>query len=159
MRFAGRTSVAALVAALLALPAVAGAQGGYDTDPTREQFVAQADPKCKRANAKSNKQFKPVEKLVRKGKYKAAGEKLIRGEEYQLKLYRKLGELDRPPADATTIGKWLRGLKKGSKAWIGAGKDLKKKRFKAVGAGLDEAEKEFKKARKKVKGFGFEYCA
>ena len=154
-----RTSALVLAALLLALPALAGAQGGYDTDPTREQFVAAADPKCKRANAKSNREFKPVEKLVKKGKYKAAGEQLIRGEEHQLKLYRKLGKLDRPPDDAKKIGKWLRTLKDGSKTWIGAGKDLKKKRFKATGAGLDEAEATFKKARKKVKGFGFQFCA
>ncbi|HEX6116181.1 MAG TPA: hypothetical protein VFY99_03715 [Solirubrobacterales bacterium] len=150
--------VAVLLVAL-AVPAFAAAQGGYDTDPTREQFVAQADPKCKRANAKSNREFQPVEKLVKKGKYKAAGERLIRGEEYQLELYRKLGKLDRPPADAKTIGKWLRTLKEGSQTWIGAGKDLKKKKFKAAGAGLEDAEALFKKARKKVKGFGFRYCA
>lgn len=148
-----------LALALLALPALAAAQGGYDTDPTREQFVAKADPKCKRANAKSNKQFEPVEKLVRKGKYKAAGEKLVRGEEYQLKLYKKLGKLDRPPADAKTIGKWLKTLKQGSKTWIDAGRDLKRKRFRAADAGLEEADALFKKARKKVKGFGFRYCA
>ena len=145
--------------ACVAVPALAAAQGGYDTDPTRDQFVAQADPKCKRANARSNREFKPVEKLVRKGKYKAAGEALIRGEEYQLKLYKKLGNLDRPPADAKTIGKWLRGLKAGSETWIDAGRQLKKKRFKAASAGLDEAGELFKKARKKVRGFGFQYCA
>ena len=160
MGFAGRTVVVALAVALLAIPALAGAQGGgYDTDPTREQFVAKADPQCKKANSKSNREFKPVEKLVKKGKYKAAGESLIKGEEYQLKLYKKLGKIDRPPADAKTIGKWLKGLKAGSKTWVGAGKDLKKKKFKAVGAGLDEAEAQFKKANKKVKGFGFRYCA
>ena len=96
---------------------------------------------------------------MRKGRYKAAGEALVKGEKHQLKLYKKLGKLDRPPADAKTIGKWLKGLKKGSKAWVGAGKDLKKKRFKAAGAGLDEAEAKFKKANKKVKRFGFRYCA
>jgi hypothetical protein len=153
-----RAVLVAVAAALLAAPAVAAGQGGYDTDPTREEFVAQADPKCKRANAKSNKQFDPVEKLVRKGKYKAAGEKLVRGEEYQLKLYKKLGKLDRPPADAKRVGKWLRGLEDGSKVWIDAGKDLKRKKFKAAGAGLDEAAKLFKKANKKVKGFGFRFC-
>jgi hypothetical protein len=148
-----------IIAAVLALPAWAAAQGGYDTDPTREQFVAQADPKCKRANARSNKEFKPVEKLVKKGKYKAAGEALIRGEEYQVKLYKKLGKLDRPPDDAKAIGKWLRGLEAGSETWIDAGEDLKKKRFKAAGAGLDEADAQFRKAAKKVKGFGFRFCA
>jgi hypothetical protein len=158
MGFARAYLLLAAVAACLLLPTLAAGQG-YETDPTRDQFVAQADPKCKRANAKSNKQFKPVEKLVKKGKYKAAGEKLIRGEEYQLKLYKQLGKLDRPPADAKTIGKWLKGLKQGSKSWVGAGKDLKKKKFKAVGAGLEEAEALFKKASKKVKGFGFQYCA
>jgi hypothetical protein len=154
-----RTGIVAVALACVAVPALAGAQGGYETDPTREQFVAQADPKCKRANARTNKEFKPVEKLVRKGKYKAAGEALIRGEEYQLRLYRKLGNLDRPPADAKTIGKWLRGLKDGSEVWIDAGRDLKKKRFKAASAGLDEADAIFKKANKKVKGFGFRFCA
>jgi hypothetical protein len=155
----GRNTFIALLSVLAVLPALAAAQDeGYDPDPTREQFVAQADPKCKKANKKSNKEFKPVEKLVKKGKYKAAGEQLIRGEEYQLKLYKKLGKLDRPPRDAKTIGKWLRGLKGGSKTWIGAGKDLKKKKFRAAGAGLEDAEKAFKKANKKVKGFGFQYC-
>jgi hypothetical protein len=154
-----RASLVVALAALLALPAFAAAQGGYDTDPTREEFVAQADPKCKKANAKSNKEFETVEKLVKKGKYKAAGEALVKGEEFQLKLYKKVGKLDRPPDDAKTIGKWLKGLKAGSKTWVDAGKDLKKKKFKAAGAGLDEAEKQFKKANKKVKGFGFRFCA
>jgi hypothetical protein len=155
-----RTATAAILAACLAVPAAAGAQGGgYDTDPTREQFVAQADPKCKRANKKSNKQFAPVRKLVRKGKYRAAGEKLIRGEEFQVKLYRKLRKLERPPDDAKRIGKWLRALEDGSDVWIDAGRDLKRKRFRAADAGLEEADEIFRKARKKVKGFGFRFCA
>lgn len=158
MRLA-RTPILAFVLACLALPALAGAQGGYDTDPTREQFVAEADPKCERANARSSRHFKRVEKLVRKERYRAAGAKLIRGEKIQLELYRDLGKIDRPPADARTIGRWLRTLEEGSRTSIGAGKDLKKKRFRAAGAGLEDAEKIFRKARKKVRGFGFSDCA
>jgi hypothetical protein len=145
--------------AYLAVPAIAAAQGDYETDPTREQFVAQADPKCERANDKTARQFKPVRKLVRKGRYTAAGEKLIRGEKFQLELYDKLAKLDRPPADAKTIGRWLRTLEDGSRTWIKAGKDLKKKRFRAADTGLEEADAIFRKARKKVRGFGFSFCA
>ena len=154
-----RAAFIALLVACLAVPAIAGAQGGYETDPTREQFVAQADPKCKRANAKSRKQFKKVERYVEQGKYRAAGERLIRGEKIQLDLYDKLAELDRPPADAKTIRRWLAELEEGTKDSIGAGKDLKRKRFKAADAGLEEADEHFRKARKKVRDFGFRYCS
>lgn len=147
------------LALALAIPVTAAAQGGYETNPTREEFVAQADPRCERANDKTARQFKPVRKLVRKGKYRAAGEKLIRGEEFQLELYGKLAKLDRPPADAKTVGRWLRTLEDGSRTWIKAARDLKKKRFRAADAGLEEADAIFRKARKKVKGFGFSFCA
>jgi hypothetical protein len=154
-----RTPIIAFLLACLALPVVAGAQGGYQTDTTREQFVAAADPKCERANDKTARQFKPVRKLVRKGRYKAAGEKLIRGEKFQLELYGRLAKLARPPADAKTIGRWLRTLEDGSRTWIKAAQELKKKRFRAADAGLEEADAIFRKARKKVKGFGFSFCA
>ncbi len=154
-----RASIVALLAVCLSLPAIAGAQGGYETDPTREQFVSQADPKCKRANAKSRKQFKKVERFVKNERYKAAGERLIRGEKIQLDLYDKIAALDRPPADAKTIRRWLAELEDGARDSIGAGKDLKKKRFKAANAGLEEADEHFRKARKKVRDFGFRYCA
>jgi hypothetical protein len=154
-----RATFAAFLVACLAVPALATAQGGYQADPTREQFVAQADPKCKRANAKSRKQFKKVEGYAERGKYRAAGERLIRGEKIQLDLYDKLAELDRPPADAKTIRRWLAELEDGTKDSIGAGKDLKKKRFKAADAGLEEADEHFRKARKKVRDFGFRYCS
>ena len=154
-----RASFVAILLVCLALPAIAGAQGGYQPDPTREQFVAQADPKCKRANAKSRKQFKKVENYAERGKYRAAGERLIRGEKFQVELYAKLAKLDRPPADAQTIRRWLAELEDGSKDSIGAGKDLKKKRFKAADSGLEEAEEHFRKARKKVRDFGFRHCS
>jgi hypothetical protein len=154
-----RAAFFAFLVACLALPAIAGAQGGYETDPTREQFVAQADPKCKRANAKSRKQFKKVERFVKDGRYKAAGERLIRGEKIQLDLYDKLAALDRPPADAKTIRRWLAELEDGTRDSIRAGRDLKKKRFRAADASLEEADEHFRKARKKVRDFGFRYCS
>ena len=148
------------MAVCLAVPALAGAQGGgYDTDPTREQFVAKADPRCKKANAKSNREFKPVEKLVKKGKYKAAAREPHPRREVPAEALQAARQ-DRPPARRREDDRQVaEGLKAGSKTWVGAGKDLKKKRFKAVGAGLDEAEAQFKKANKKVKRFGFRYCA
>ena len=145
--------------ACLAAASAAFAQGGYDTDPTREQFVAAADQKCKRANARSREDFEAVEKLVRKDKLKAAGAKLIEGEKVQLKLVGNLRKIDRPPADAKRIGKWLRRTEEAIKTSIGAGRDLKRKRIRAAAAGLEEADEQFARARRVVKDFGFRYCA
>lgn len=154
-----RGALTALAAALLAIPAAAAAQDGYETDPTREQFVAEADPLCKKANAKTARIFKPIEKLVRKGELRAAGRKLIRGERIQLRLVGRLSEIDRPPADASTIGSWLRLTKRGIRTSIEAGRELKREKLRRAARTLDRADELFKKGARKVRGFGFKYCA
>lgn len=151
--------VAAAVCVALAVPAAAAAQGGYDPDPTREQFVAQADPMCREANAKSARLFAPVEKLVRKGKHRKAGGRLVRGERVQLDLIAELRELDRPAADAKRIGKWLRLGEDGGQTVVEAGRVLKRGRVGKAAGLLDDSEEIFAQARRQVKGFGFRYCA
>jgi hypothetical protein len=144
---------------MLLLPAAVAAQGGYETDPTRKMFVAEADPLCRDANKRSQKLFDPIEKLVRKGKLKEAGRKLIKGERIQLALNRDLAELDRPPADAKLIGRWLAITKRGVKTSIDAGRDLRDEKLRRAARKLEEADELFTKANRKVRGFGFESCA
>jgi hypothetical protein len=153
----GRTALAA-VALVLAVPAIAAAQGGYDTDPTREQWVAQADRECKDAGPRFHALVRKVSKAGKQGKAVKYGHALVRLARFLLGVRQELAELRRPPADSELIQKWIDTSIKADRAAVRSGKAYVHGNIGRARSAFKKAGKLSKKAFKIGRPFHFEHC-
>jgi hypothetical protein len=160
-----RGPLAAAVGLALALlgwasvPAFGQGDGYGPPPPTRQEFIAQADPICREGNRKSRPYFKKVRKKVRKDELPAAGRNLIKAERIQLRTGRELAELEAPPADAERIETWLTLVRRGVKRAIAAGRALTRGDLDEAAELIDRGDRQIAKGRRQVRNIDFEVCA
>lgn len=149
----GRRGVAAGIALALTLAPTASA-----AEPTREEYVSQAEPICK-ANVLANKRiFKGAKGEVKAGKLKPASKHFFRAAAAFSKTIRQLEAVPQPSADGARLSKWL--------ALLDAEKEIVKKIGVALAAGDKHRASSYSvdlnansnKANNTVLGFGFDYC-
>jgi hypothetical protein len=120
MRGALKTAIL-VVAAMLALGAVAFAEEA----PTRDEYVAQVDPICKKNADANQKILKGVQDKARAGKLKAAGGQFIRAAAAFGAARQKIVVVPLPTEYAAKLQKWFVSLKKIQTTLTEIGKTLK----------------------------------
>jgi hypothetical protein len=98
----------ALAVTLLVSVPVALALG---TDPTREEYVAAAEPICKSNSEANSRILKGVKEQVKQGKLGPAGRRFVRASSALGKTVGQLAKLPQPTEDATKLTKWIGYLK------------------------------------------------
>jgi hypothetical protein len=112
----------ALAVALLVSVPLALALG---TDPTRDEYVAAAEPICK-ANSEANSRIlKGVKDQVKQGKLGPAGRRFIRASSALGKTVGQLAKLPQPTEDAAKLTKWIGYLKQEQTYLLKIGQALK----------------------------------
>jgi len=149
VRAAGLTLIAALlVAAPLALA----------EELTREQYVAQLEPICKRNTTANTRILKGVKQQVQKGKLAPAGRRFIRASRALGRSIGQMAKVPRPAADAAKLGKWFGYLKRERVFLLKIGKALKAgKRGLAQNLAV-KLNKNNDRANDTVILFGFKQC-
>jgi hypothetical protein len=142
----------------LALPALAGAQGGYDTDPTREQWVAEAESLCKDANPRSHKLIDKFIRNARRGHPVVAGRTLITLARHLLELIDEVSAIERPPADAGRIDRWLGVETRSNRVAIKSGRAAMKEKIGRANALFNRSARLGHKGERISRVFDFEHC-
>jgi len=149
--------IAGVVAAVI--PAGALAQGGYDTDPTREQWVEQADALCKESNRTTIPLVKDFFEAGENGKAVRAGRLLIRASRLFIALLEDIAEVPRPPADANRIGKWTDLAMTSNRIFIRAGRAFTDRKVERGNEIYQKGTKITPKLVKLERPFKFRHCA
>jgi hypothetical protein len=150
-----KTLAAVLTAALTAALLAAGAVGA---EQTRESYVAQVEPICKK-NTKANEQILAgVEKTIRKGKLSVAAGKFSRAAGAFGKAVNEIRAVPQPSADAAKLNKWIGYLKKEKDILASMSKALKKEQKGKVRSLSIELDRNGRKANNVVLTFEFDYC-
>ncbi|HEY8083632.1 MAG TPA: hypothetical protein VIE64_08790 [Solirubrobacterales bacterium] len=101
------TSVATAIAVLVALaPAAHGAE-----EPTRESFVAQAEPICERSTRLVKGILEGAKEKVDDDRLPPAGRQFIRASAAFGSAIQQIAAIPRPPADDARLLKWLKFLR------------------------------------------------
>jgi hypothetical protein len=147
-----------LLAFVLALPVAASGQGYEDPEPTRREWVRQADDICEEPYRKGNRLVDEFEKLAKKERWARAGGILIRLGKIVLRVVDEVAELPRPPADAKEIRTFLEGEERGAELFKKAGRALKREKVREAARRLDRSERIVTRSQKSVKNFGLREC-
>lgn len=147
---------AALFAAVLMGALIAAA--AFAAEQTRESYVAQAEPICKKSTQSLEKSLKNVQQEIKQGKLKPASVQFASAAAAFEKGVKELKAVPQPEADAAKLGKWLKQLE--------AGTELLKKIGKALKAGQKGQAQNYivrlshnsRVANNLVLGFEFHYC-
>jgi hypothetical protein len=150
-----KTFAAILTMALTAAVLAAGAVGA---EQTREGYVAQVEPICKK-NTKANEQILAgVEGTIRQGKLQAAAGKFNRAAGAFGKAVSEIRAVPQPTADTAKLTKWISYLQ-GEKTILSkiakALKDEDKGEVRSLSIQLDQNGR---KANNSVLSFEFNYC-
>lgn len=149
----------AIVAAVASLtPGLTSAQGGYDTDPTREQWVEQADAICKRPYKRATDELDRVGPLTKRGRYRTAGRIFIRTARTIFDVNERVAALARPPADSDEIAEYLRFERRGAEISIEIGRAVKQAKVRKANRLIDRANRAFDQSKAAVRGFGLKHC-
>jgi hypothetical protein len=95
-----------LVCALCLIPASQAL-----AQPTRADYIAQADPICLTTAQAEGRALTGVQTDLRKGRFKVAARKLRREAVVFSGGVDQLAALERPPADALLLGSWIDSLR------------------------------------------------
>jgi hypothetical protein len=143
--------MAVLTTALLAASAVGAEQ-------TREEYVAQVEPICKK-NTKANEQILAgVEGTIRQGKLAVAAGKFSRAATAFGKAVNEIRAVPQPAADATKLNKWIGYLQKEKTILSNMSKALKADEKGKVRSLSIELDRNGRKANNTVLTFEFDYC-
>jgi hypothetical protein len=156
---AGRGPAPALVVlCLLSLlvPAGAAAQG-YE-EPTRKQWVRDADEICERPYRRGNQIVDRFAKRAERERWVPAGKLLIRLGTLVLGVTDKVGELPRPAEDVEAIQTYLDGEERGAELFREAGRVLKRKKVRQAAKLLDRSDRIVTRSHKAVADFGLKEC-
>ena len=150
-----KTFAAVLMTALTAALLAAGALGA---EQTRESYVAQVEPICKK-NTKANEQILAgVEKTIRQGKLAVAAGKFSRAASAFGKAVNEIRAVPQPSADAAKLTKRIGFLKKEKDILSGMSRALKKEQKGKVRSLSIELDRNGRKANNVVLSFEFDYC-
>jgi hypothetical protein len=147
-------ATALLAVALLA----AGAVAATSPDQTRESYVAQVEPICKKNTKSNEKILAGVRKKVQKGELAVAAGQFTRASTAFGKAVTQLKAVPQPPADAAKLNKWLGYLETETKMLGEIGKALKagnKNKAQTLSVKLTHNGNV---ANNTVLGFEFDYC-
>jgi hypothetical protein len=127
-------------------------------NPTREEYVAAAEPICKSNSEANSRILKGVKEQVKQGELAPAGRRFIRASTALGKTVGQLAALPQPEADAAKLTKWI-GYLKHEKAYLQQiGQALKAKdKFHAQKLAV-ELNRNNNKANNTVISFGFDEC-
>lgn len=146
----------AIVLCTLAVPTAATAGG----EPTRADYVRQADAICKPANERSQALFDRGDRLIERGRESAGANLFIRAYRDLIDVARdELRRLPPPPADARRVDRWL-DLEIAAAATLVKGwRQFKKGDIeRAIELGV-RGERLHDRAHRAIKGFDFRSCA
>jgi hypothetical protein len=153
-----RLPVTLIVAVFSAALLVSAAFAVTSPTQTRESYVAQVEPICKR-NTEANKRILAgVRKKIKQGKLGVAASQFAKASSAFGRAVREIRAVPQPPADAVKLEKWLVYLDKERKLLAEIGKALKsgaKTRAQRLSLQLTHNGNT---ANNKVLGFDFDYC-
>jgi hypothetical protein len=149
-----RRTIAGVVGATLAIAAVAhGAE-----EPTREGYVAQVEPICKRNTAVSQRILKGARTRVKNREFAPAGLQFIRVSVALQNAIKQIATVPRPPADDARLQKWIKFLGIVKTRLRSVGRELKLgERLKATHESI-QVERSSNAANNVGFVFGFHYC-
>jgi hypothetical protein len=134
------------------VPSVDGAQ------PSRAEFVADAERICEVPVRKGLRLLYRGLSLEEDGAYVRAGKKVVRAGRLWLTMNRRLGKLEPPASDARLIEVWLTDSRRGFTNVVAGGKALKAKRLERSDRLLGRANRTVRRANEKVRPLGFDHC-
>lgn len=127
-------------------------------EPTRDEYVARAEPICKRNTEANRRIFAGAKEEVKAGKLKLASKHFARARTALEKTVRQLKAVPEPGADAARLEKWL-GYLEMEGAYLGRiGKALaagQKGKAQTLSVRLNRNSN---LANNAVLAFGFRYC-
>ena len=145
----------AMAVALLACVPVAGA---IEADPTREEYVAAAEPICKSNTEANSRILKGVKEQVKRGDLAVAGRRFIRASTALGKAVNRIAALPQPSADEVKLDKWIGYLRSEKTLLRKIGKALKgDEKFKAQKYAT-QLSRNNTRANNTVISFGFKHC-
>jgi hypothetical protein len=145
-------AAAALAAALLAVGAFAA------VEQTRESYVAQVEPICKKNTKSNEKILAGVRQQIKKGQLKVAAGKFTQASAAFGKAVNEIAAVPQPPADTAKLSKWL-GFLKEEKVLLGKiGKALKAGKKSQAQTLSVKLTHNGNLANNSVLGFEFNYC-
>ncbi len=152
-----RNRLAALAAftLVLALPSASLAGG---EEPTREQWSKQADSICKQKASQQKKWFAQSLELSEAQKFGKAGKLFVKVFRHELADARSIDGLTPPPADASKIARYVKGVKRSSELAIKSGKALGNEDLSASERLFGRSIQINTKAEKSVRGFKIDHC-
>jgi hypothetical protein len=143
----------------LSLVVPAGALGqGYEDEPTRRQWVRDADDICEGPYKRGNKLVGRFSRKAENERWGPAGEILIRLSKIVLGVVERVGDLDRPSADAREIDRWLDAEERGAELFRKAGKELKRDKVRSAAELLERSDRIVAKGQEQVSDFGLRKC-
>lgn len=147
----------ALAVAALTTAAVL-AVGAFAAEQTRESYVAQVEPICKK-NTKANEQIlSGVRQTIKQGKLNLAAGKFNRAAAAFGKAVAEIKAVPQPPADTAKLTKWLGFLKEEQNFLAKIGKALKQGKKSAAQTLSVKLTHNGNLANNSVLGFEFDYC-
>jgi hypothetical protein len=147
---------AALFAAVLTVALIASA--AFGAEQTRESYVAQAEPICKKSTQSLEKALKGVQQKIKQNKLKPASTQFTAAAAAFEKGTKELKALEQPAADAAKLGKWLKQLEAGTELLKKIGKSLKQENKGQAQGYIVRLTNNSKLANNLVLGFEFKYC-
>jgi hypothetical protein len=142
------------MAAILVFVAAAHGEEG----PTRDEYVAQVEPICKRNTLASERILEGAKDRINRNKLNAAAGQFIRASKAFGKTTRELVGVPRPAADDARLRKWFGFLRKVETNLRNIGKSLKEgDKIKATHDSI-RAERSGNAANNVSFAFHFHYC-
>ncbi|HSK50205.1 MAG TPA: hypothetical protein VK889_06875 [Solirubrobacterales bacterium] len=152
-RMTGASAAALLSASLLAAAALA-----LTPTQTRESYVAQAEPLCKKNTRAIESILKGVERKIRNDKLKAAAGQFSRAAAAYERTVTNLRGLQQPGEDSAKLTKWLKKLDTGAGLLRKISKALREGKKQRVVAIQSQLVNNANVANSTVLGFGFKHC-
>ncbi len=131
--------------------------GTYDTK-TRAEYIAEADPICKKADARIDRALHGIGKDFRKSRLDAAAEKLARAIRVFARSLGALSELEPPLEDADLIEQWLGLERKDVRVNRDLAKALHRERIREASRLFKATRRIEKKIVRLIGDFGFRAC-
>jgi hypothetical protein len=125
---------------------------------TREQYVAQLEPICKRNTTANKRILKGVKRQVQKGRLKPAGRRFVRASNALGRSIRQMAKVPRPAADAPRLKKWFGYLKRERVFLLKIGRALKTGKRGMAQRLAVKLNKNNDRANDTVILFGFKQC-
>jgi hypothetical protein len=146
------------ILAALAVAILVAAPSALGEEPTREAYVTQIEPICKRDTERSQRILEGARERINKRQLIPAGNQFLRASETFGEAIRKIVAVSRPPADDARLRKWFEFLRIVKMRLRQLGKTLKEEeRLKATHASI-KLERSSNAANNVGFVFGFHYC-